>query len=33
MAVPRDSPLLQGGLDEAKLLLYGYTIALLYKST
>ena len=29
-AVPRDPPLLHGGLTEAKLLLYRYAIALLY---
>ena len=31
--MPRDSPLPHGSLDEAKLLMYGYTIALLYKFT
>ena len=29
-AVPRDSPLLHGGLVEVKLLLYMYAIVLLY---
>ena len=32
-AVPRGSPLPHGGLTEAKLLLYRYTIVLLYKFT
>ena len=32
-AVPRDSPLLHGGLTEVKLLLYRYAIALFYNFT